>query len=497
MIKISLKAAEYIYKYNKYKSNKRFKVISQDNQFSIRERNRYYILKVSTGIFLSVISLGAAPLFSKSVRKLFCRKVSTYIQMNASKSVMSESRGAEAIAKVKLYQPENLIPNKQISLDVINLVTQFLEPKEISNLRRVNKDWYHYISQEKSLDIFTAYVATNLRKAIHRYDLKVELIKALAQKDIKKAKLLLPFVKKGYLGLLDSAWFEIIQVEAKTDVKTAIDTLKSLQFTTDKFLRYLVGIEAQKDIKKAKETANSIQSKDEKEYAFLNLVRILVQTDIEGAKKIVEEIEDSHYKDQALLEIVKIEAQTDIEGAKETAHRMDAHFHKDGAFLEIVKIQAKTDIEGAKETQKLMWLPEKAFKEIIKAEAQKDIEKAKKIAKNRGIFWRDEEDLLKIEAQKDLKKFKKAAKGIGNSLDRERYYFVSVEVEAPNDLVEAKKIAARIRGDIFKSRALVIIVKEEAKKDIMAAFETAKSIPLDSGKISAFIEIFQAMNQSS
>ena len=412
-ININLNSNQYHQERRKYKNNKRFKVLEYDDKFTAKERNKFYIPKVITGTFVSIISLGLAPLCLKSIRELFSRKTIVCNRGCRSKSTSDIS----TVSKKYLHQPEHLFPDSQIPEDVINLVTNFLEPKEIAGLKRVNKDWHNYISTNKSFEVITAYIESALKKIFDDgllLEKETAFIEMVAQYDLEKASMLVQAMEHK-----EEALFALMKVEAKSDLKRAKATIKKIQskqlrrkaqnelsmiksdlsnarldskldkieaLVIEMSLNQGTPIDVIEDIKRtserknlelSKESAKKIPISAKRDQAFMKIVKTEAHIDVESAKQTVKAIEDHYLKETALIEIVKVEAKSDIQGAKETAQLIDYNSrNRDKAFLEIIKIEAESDLNNARLTVQEMsdyFLKNQACIEIIKAESKKDM----------------------------------------------------------------------------------------------------------------------------
>lgn len=525
-INLNFKSDKYLVERSKYEKSKRFKVVKYNQSFTATERNKFYIPKAIIGIFISIISLGIAPLYSKTVRKLLTRKIIDCTQIDDSKSMANVSK----VSKDCLYQTEKMIPHSQMPEDMINLMTQFLEPKEIAGLKAVNKDWNNYITENKSVEVIFGYVELMLKKETNptfRLAREMALIEAIAQIDIEKAKLLAQTSSERDLALIG-----IVRIEAKKDINKAKETLQMIQkrhFKDDALIE-IIRAKAEKDLEIAIKQAQKFTNTETRDRALSAIVEVESKKDIARAKELIKEIQGNFWKDAALIRIVKEEAKLDLVGAKKTAQMISKEYSKDRALLEIVKnlkietkkdlldafgihamitdgslrheafyeiakIKAQTDFNSTKQTAIQMHAPDGVFLEIVKIEAQTDIKSAKKTVLNIDKHNRSKAllEIVKAEALKDLKAAKKTAQSIPKEKEKNQAFVEIVKAEAQYDLENAKKRAQKIVHELSRNQAFFEIVKIEAHSNLVSAQETARLISTTPTRIDAFIEILLAM----
>lgn len=426
--------------------------------------------RVLVGVGLSIISVGLVPLFSKSDRNLFHRKV-RIVHLDSD----SSNSGAISVPNLSIYNVDRLFPmsSKVMPKDVFSEILKNLSANDFVKMARVNKEWNDSIvNRDEYKKMQKLNFISDLKKMSQTIDSLTAIVKAEAQLDLsvanKSALLMEDPLNRSNIQL------EISKIDPNHDVT---EVKKTAQLIADRYARIqmlikIAKIDPQHDVAYAKKSAQLIVYADRKDDVLSQIAEIdlLFNGNVNG-------VTDPHKRAKLLLEIEKRSAEPDFTEIKKTVHLITDLYSKALIQLEITKFEANYVIEAHNTIKTIKgFFKIRSLLELAAAHPQYLGE-----AKEEILAIVDPEERVRyllefatIDPQYSIDEIQKEALSITNLGSRIHLQFAIAKFDPNHDISEVKKTIQMMNNisDYF----LISLVQVQALTDIDGAKLNAKTI---------------------
>lgn len=439
--KTTLNKATYGTTFEKYKTNKRYKILnSETSKFTIQEKNKYYYPKIIAGIFLTIFSIGIAPLLFKPVRNLFHRRVKAF-ECKANSIALSVSKTHSIISNHDNKKTQMLNLLEELKNHALSITSSYLKDETLLNIAQ-----------------------------------------SQAAYSVDEAKItVLLIINKN---LRDQALYTILKEEVKINPNQARETALLVSGRdTALALEVILEIEVLNDLDAVFNTAMQPNT----DFVYLTAAaKAIAYHDFEKAKAITLTILDEQVRCMTLVEIIKIKARDDWQVAKEIIPLICNPYFQFMGLLEIARADPTHDLKEAKKSAtELPFFPEGRIQiEFAKIDPKHDLKFYIKSIENP---FEKVEFLIELKRQNinydfnevyDFTTNKNILQNIDNPIAKNNCLFEIVKTEAYFNLEDAKVTAQAIEIPQFKAKAEFEIAKKERNPN----FDKAKNILISMGE---------------